>query len=53
MNLDGKKLRDSGDYTTTPQNNRKEGPFLSYSAAQLSVKNVKKILKDIEKYAVK
>lgn len=52
-NLEGKKLIENRDYTTTPQKQPKEGPFLNYSASQLSAKNLKKILKDIEKYAVK
>ncbi len=35
------------------KNGKDSGPYFSYSAGQLSIKNMKKILKDIEKKAVK
>ncbi|MFC6267682.1 hypothetical protein [Frigoriflavimonas asaccharolytica] len=35
------------------QENRNKGPFFTYSASSLSIKNLKKILKDIDKKAVK
>ncbi len=49
-----KRQKDYYNYTTTTYDNeKKEGPFLNYNADQLSSKNLKKILKDIEKNAVK
>lgn len=56
VSMDGK--RDKADYygeygTINKDRNKEKGPYFAYSAKALSVKNLNKILKDIEQKAIK
>lgn len=56
MSLDKKEtfnISNSGEISAAKKKNGDSGPYFSYSADMLSVKNLNKILKDIKKHAIK